>query len=96
MIRFSRYKISSSSKKWCQISAYYNRCIDEREKFFCSQTGRVHQSFGRTISFQTAMISAVTERSIRVDTHMFNDPTMHGTPLMEMVNKYCTIYPIDL
>ena len=55
------------------------------EKFFCSHTGRLLQGIGRAESFQASSVSTVAERSIRIDTHMFNSSAVHETSLMNLV-----------
>ena len=55
------------------------------EKFFCSHTGRLLQGIGRAERFQASSVSTVAERSIRIDTHMFNSSAVHETSLMNLV-----------
>lgn len=46
------------------------------------------QRVSGTIGFQTTTVSTIAKRTVRIDTHMFNNAAVHTTSLMNLMIRY--------
>ena len=65
--------------------------VEYLEEFFHRHSGRLFQSVGRTVGFQTAMVATVAFRPVRINTDVFDESASHMISLVYfMVRDDCT------
>ena len=73
----------------CKLGRFF--FAQEREKFFYCHICGMFQRIGRAVGFQASTVSTITEWTIRIDAHVFQSSTVHGTALVDqMICDDCT------